>query len=88
MVIMQAEKPVTTDGWQQTNKKFATRCERKPPQMEDTRDNSSMLTVYLLFYAFAVIQSVPILLVFMVKELSLCAPCDICHKQSEFSEYI
>ena len=25
--------------------------ERKPPQMEDTRDNSSMLMLYLLFYA-------------------------------------
>ena len=25
--------------------------ERKPPQTEDTHDNSSMLTLYLLFYA-------------------------------------
>ena len=25
--------------------------ERKPPQMEDTHDNSNMLMLYLLFYA-------------------------------------
>ena len=85
-------KPVTTNGWLQTNKKFATRCkvsqvERKSPQMGDTHDNSSMLMLYLLFYAWAMVYSVFISLVFMIKELSHQAPHDISHKQSEFSDY-
>ena len=54
LVIIQAEIPVTTNGWLQTNKKFATRREsvkerrEKTAQMEDTRDNSSMLMLYIL----------------------------------------
>ena len=47
--------------WLATDKQEIRYCARvsqggrKPPQTEYTRDNSSMLTLYLLFYACAMV---------------------------------
>ena len=45
-------------GYRQTRNLLLGACsqgERKLPQTEDTRDNSSMLMLYLLFYAWAMV---------------------------------
>ena len=61
--------------------------ERKLPETEDTRDNSSCSCTKHYTYCFMHEQSMSISLVFMIKELSCLAPRDICCKQSEFSDY-
>ena len=60
--------------------------EGKLPQTEHTHGNSGVLTLYISFYAKAMVQSMSIMLAFMLKELSRHASCDTCHSQLEFSD--
>ena len=55
--------------------------------MEYSHDNTSMLTLFLLFYAWAMVKSVGILLALMIKEPLRRASHEICHNSSEFYNY-
>ena len=86
-------RKTTCNQWLATDKQEiyyqvqVSQGEGKPTQTEDTHDNSSMLMLYLRIVLCMSNGFVPISVIFMIKEFSRCAPCDICRKQLEFSKY-